>query len=71
MGKALILFARFEQAVHVPGADPVSLGEDLDNLSAGSRLIFGQFAKFADESIDGWEFRRRSKVQIRPPRRPA
>ena len=66
MGKALILFARFEQPVHVPGADSVPLGQDLDDVSARSLSIFGQFAKFTDESIDGRELRVRSGVPIRP-----
>ena len=70
MGKALILFARFEQPVHVPGADSVPLGQELDDVSARPVSIFGQFAKFVDESIDRRELRLRSDGPDRPLRRP-
>ena len=31
---------------------PYLFGKGLDSLSAGSRYIFGQFAKFSDHSLD-------------------
>ena len=66
MGKALIGFARFEQPVHIPGADPIPFCQEPDNVSARPLSIFGQFAKFVDESIDRRELRLRSDVPTSP-----
>ena len=45
-------FARFEQPVHVPGADPIPLRQVLDDFPAASLATFGQFTKFMDQSVE-------------------